>query len=534
MKRQDFKTIILILVAGIVLNIIVKLVFRDTTVVEIKDASKFAQTISLIRDKYVDNIDIDSLLDVIAPDIMTHLDPHSEYIPPKDMDAINEHITGHFDGIGVVFNMATDTATVLSTVTGGPGYKAGVLAGDRIVTVNDTVIAGVRMNQDSVVMRLRGRRGTEVVLGIQRGDNRELVDFSLVRDVIPINSVDAKFLTDSKSGYIRINTFAQNTYYDVINALDQQVRYGATSAIIDLRGNGGGLLDQALMLANEFLEAGQTIVYIEGEHVSRIDQPATGSGAFKDLPLYVLIDETSASASEIFAGAMQDNDRAVIVGRRSFGKGLVQEQIPYGDGSAMRLTVARYYTPLGRPVQKPYTAGDSETYDSELRQRYDSKELTSGHSTQIDSTVEYRTPSGRVLYGGGGIYPDVFVPIDTTKLPRYFLETYYTNSMFMFARDFADRHRQKINSIETFQELTSFLDSQPLLYEKFIDYATKHHKVKRPSAAQREAARRLITDQLRAFIGRNTSLQESAYYYYMQDQDPVMQKINSLIKQNQR
>lgn len=492
---------------------------------------KFDYTIKLLENRYVDSIEVDTLLDKIIHSLISQLDPHSDYIDVKDMAAVSENIEGKFDGVGIVFNMATDTVIVMSVVTGGPGAKAGVQPGDRIMMVDDSLISGKKINQMDVVGMLRGKRGTEVKISVERGENPNLIDFTLVRDVIPINSVEASFMTEDSAAYVRINTFAEHTYYDAITEINKLVVGGAKSLIVDLRNNGGGLLDQCLLLANEFLKAGETIVYVEGQHFERREQLADGRGAFQEIPLYVMINEFSASASEIFAGAMQDNDRATIIGRRSFGKGLVQEQVPYGDGSALRITIARYYTPLGRPVQKPYVSGDESGYEAELLERFENKEVATGVNAHIDSTVKYTTPQGKILYGGGGITPDVFVGVDTTELPKYFVSLYQNNAIFPYGQKYADRYRNEINAIATTVELDAFFAKRPNLYSEFIEYAANNHGVKRPTAAERTAAEKIVTAQLKAFIGRYTALQESAFYYYTAPLDTTMTTLFSLINE---
>lgn len=483
-----------------------------------------------IDHKYVDNVSRDSLLDMAVPFILSQLDPHSEFIPAADLSAVNETIEGKFDGIGVVFNMATDTAIVLNVIPAGPGAKAGIQAGDRIIKVNDTIIAGQKTDQMAVVGKLRGKRGTQVKLGIQRGSNANLIDFKLTRDIIPITSLEADFVNRDNSAYVRISSFSENTYTETIDAIDRMLKNGATSVTIDLRANGGGLLDQALLLANEFLKKGEVIVYVEGAHYPRAEQVANGQGAFQKIPLYVLIDESSASASEIFAGAMQDNDRATIIGRRSFGKGLIQEQLSFADGSAARLTIARYFTPIGRPVQKPYSA-DRNAYNNELVDRYNSHELTTGVNTHADSTHVYVTPGGRNVIGGGGITPDLFVAIDTTPLPKYFEKLYMQNIIFPYAQKYTDMHRAQINSIKTIAELEAFFADDVALYDTFIAYAAEKG-IARPTEAEKAAAKALVLAQLHAYIGRNTSLQESGFFYYTQPIDHMTLKISELIKGN--
>lgn len=537
MKKSTFIFIIIFtLLVGAFLGIwgqsaLIGTLFRTSQPVT---KTKFDWTIDLIESRYVDDISRDSLLNLAVPHIISLLDPHSEYIEPQDLGAVNESIEGKFDGIGVVFNMATDTVIVLSVPAGGPGYKAGIEPGDRILEVNDTIIAGKKLDQMKVVGKLRGERGTKIRLGVQRGGSDKLLTFNLVRGVIPINSIEAELLTRDSSAYVRISNFAEHTYHDAIKAIDKLVKRGAKSVVIDLRGNGGGLLDQALMLANEFLPEGQAIVYVEGAHFTRREQKADGRGAFQDIPLYVLIDESTASASEIFAGAMQDNDRATILGRRSFGKGLVQEQVGYSDGSAARITIARYYTPLGRPLQKPYTKGDKAGYDAELMERFRGDELTTGVNIDADSSVTYTTKGGKVLLGGGGITPDIFTPVDTTKLPEYFLELYQKNAIFPYAQLFADANRKEINAIDDEAALEAFFTNRPLLYDEFIGYATANHSTATPLPLAQSEAEFLVMSQLRAYISRHSPLQESGFYYYVQPVDNVTEQLSKLIKEESK
>lgn len=532
-KSSLILTIIIALLVGILVGIWgqSKLISKFSVGSQPSSQNKFEWTMDLINSRYVDSISQDSLLDAIIPDLLSKLDPHSEYIPPQNLSAVNESIEGKFDGIGVVFNMATDTAIVLNVITGGPGAKAGIEPGDRIIMVDDTLIAGIKMNQMDVVGRLRGVRDTKVKIGVKRGNNKELINFTLTRGVIPINSIEAEYMSRDSSAYVRINTFAEHTYIDAITAINRLVLDGAKSVVIDLRGNGGGLLDQCLTFANEFLSLGDGIVYVEGNHFPRREQLADGRGAFKNIDMYILIDEFSASASEIFAGAMQDNDRAIVIGRRSFGKGLVQEQVAYSDGSAARITIARYYTPLGRPVQKPYTLGDKDSYNAELIERYEGDELTTGKSNKIDSTITYTTKGGRTLYGGGGISPDVYVPVDTTVLPKYFTKLFQTNSIFSYAQTFADNHRKEINGIEDVRDLDPFFKKFPNLFNDFIEYAATKG-VNRPTASEKAEAKELVETQLRAYISRNTPLQESGFYYCIAPLDGTMKQLSKIISEN--
>ncbi len=523
--------VVILVIIGGVLGALVAHYFSPgpAATVQSTGQTKFEYALQTLQNNYVDKVATDSLLDELVPKLIEQLDPHSDYIPKKDLQSVNESIEGKFDGIGVVFNMATDTAIVLSVVPGGPGAKEGVEPGDRIVMVDDTLVAGVKFDQGEMVSRLRGTRGTKVKLSIKRGNSSSLLDLTLTRAEIPILSIEAQYMTRDSAAYVRISNFAANTYLETVEAIDKLLTQGAKAVVMDLRDNGGGLLDQALMLANEFLAEGQIIVFVEGEHFERREWKASGLGAFQTIPLYVLINESSASASEIFAGAMQDNDRGTIVGRRSFGKGLVQEQISFADGSAARLTVARYYTPLGRPVQKPYVAGDNESYNAEIYQRMESKELETGVNTHVDSSKTYTTKAGKVLYGGGGITPDVYVAVDTTEVPEYFMKLFQKNAIFSFAQKYADDNRSQINGIKTMADMDRFYAERPRLFEEFVAYAARKHGVPQPTARARAEAQELIMAQLKGYIARNTPLEESGFFYYIQPIDDNMQRVAELL-----
>ena len=481
---------------------------------------KLSRTISMLEHMYVDSLSRDSIAEIAVPLLLGALDPHSEYIPAAEFKKVNEPLAGKFDGIGVIFNMATDTATVINVISGGPSAKVGVVAGDRIVTIDGENVAGVKKDQNAVVSMLRGTRGTQVKLGVQRGNAKQLLPFTITRGEIPIASVEAAFLTDDKSAYVRIARFAASTHAEMVEALDKLVKAGAKSITLDLRGNSGGYLDQALYMADEFLPAGALIVYMQGAHRERGEQRASGKGRFQALPMTVLVDETSASSSEIFAGAMQDNDRATLVGRRTFGKGLIQEQVDFPDGSAARITIARYYTPLGRPVQKPYTVGDRSAYDRELYDRYAHGEMESADSIRADSMHVFRTAKGKVLYGGGGITPDVFVAVDGFKPSPYFMKLYQANLVFKFSQTVADRYRTQINQIEDFAALNAFFAAHPNLYNEFVAYARTNGVS--GTAAETAADRSIVEAQIKAYVGRNTPLQESAFFYYIWPLDPTL------------
>ena len=484
--------------------------------------NKIMQTCMLVEHQYVDSISMDSLSELVIPLMMKELDPHSVYIPAREMQAMNEPLEAQFDGIGVVFNAATDTVIVLNVVPNGPSAKAGIVAGDRIIEVNDTVVAGVKMPQNDIVKRLRGPRGSEVKLSLKRHGLEELVDVVVVRDAIPINSIESSFMITSDIGYVRLSQFARTSYIELLKSLIKLRKEGLKKLIFDLRGNSGGFMDQAIMIANDFLPEGKLIVYTEDRQKEQIKQYSNGQGTSTDLKLIILIDESSASSSEIMAGAVQDNDRGVIVGRRSFGKGLVQNQLPYSDGSALRLTTARYFTPTGRSIQKPYEKGHGEDYELDMVNRYNNNEFFSADSIHFSDSLKFTTPKGRTVYGGGGIMPDYFIPLDTTDMTRYFMQVSGRNIIYRYTLDYADKHREALNKVETLADLTALLDADKGMFEDFIRYAERQGV--RPVRREIERSRKIITSQLRAYIGRNTALEDDGFYYNIFPIDDEVQR----------
>ena len=482
--------------------------------------NKVSQTLSLIETQYVDSVAIDSLVERALPVIVSELDPHSVYIPASEMAEINEPLDGEFDGIGVVFNMATDTVIVLNVIPQGPSDKAGVKAGDRIVEIGDSLVAGRKIPQNNVVKMLRGPRGTTVRLGLERQGISDLVEVEVVRGVIPIRSIESAFRIADGVGYVKLGQFARTTFDEFRKALASLRAEGVTKLIFDLRGNTGGFLDQAIAVANEFLHEGQLIVYTEDRRHEQLREYADGKGSAQDMEVVVLIDEGSASSSEILAGALQDNDRGTIIGRRSFGKGLVQQQIPYADGSALRLTVARYYTPTGRSIQKPYTSGDAESYDADIWNRYQHNEFFSADSIRFDDALRRTTPGGKVVYGGGGIMPDIFVPLDTTDLTKYYLEVSGRNILYRYTIEYADAHRKALNAVRTTADLRALLDADRGLVDDFIRYAAR--KGVAPRYGDIARSRQLMEAQLKAYIGRNTSLEDSGYFLSIYPEDEVI------------
>ena len=533
MYRNSKQTILfpLLLAAGVAAGLLFgHYLGRNTTASQLKGVldrmtlptNKLTYTLSLIENEYVDSVSMDSLSEHVIPLLVRELDPHSVYIPASEMAELNEPLEGEFDGIGVVFNMATDTVIVLNVIPQGPSDRAGVKAGDRIIEIDDSLVAGRQIPQNRIVRRLRGPRDSKVRLGIERQGISGLVDIEVVRGVIPIKSVESAFRIVDSIGYIKLGQFARTTHEEIRQALTRLRAEGVTKLIFDLRGNSGGFLDQAIGVANEFLHEGQLIVYTEDRRHRQLREYADGTGSAQEMEVAVLIDEASASSSEILAGALQDNDRGTIVGRRSFGKGLVQRQIPYSDGSALRLTTARYYTPTGRSIQKPYTIGDDESYEEDLINRYRNNEFFSADSIHFADSLKRVTPGGKVVYGGGGIMPDVFVPADTTDVTPYFIEVVGRNILYRYTIEYADRHRDALNAVQTLDELETLLDSDRTLVDDFIRYAAR--KGVAPRYGDIARSRKLIEAQLRAYIGRNTALEDNGFYANIYPVDNVIMR----------
>ena len=496
-----------------------------------RNNNKIDMLLSLINNTYVDSISIDSLIENAIPLIVDELDPHSSYLTKAEVLEANEIYDAQFDGIGVTFNMLTDTVIVLNVISGGPSAEAGIQSGDRIITVNDSIIAGVKMPQNNVVKRLRGPRGSQVKLGIQRYGHKDLIPITVTRGAIPIKSIVAAYMIRPEIGYIRFEQFSGTSYQELISAISGLKDQGMKKLILDIRGNGGGLLDQAIIIANEFLPKDKMIVYTQNREGQKDIKYSDGQGSFTEEELVVLIDENSASASEILAGALQDNDRGTIIGRRSFGKGLVQGQFPFPDGSALRLTIARYYTPVGRSIQKPYDKG-RETYYNEVYDRYQHNEMFSADSIHFNDSLKFTTPGGKVVYGGGGIMPDIFVPIDTSDITTYFraVTDWDKNILYRFTLEFSDRNRSRLNEINSLEELDRFFAEQPNLLNDFIAFAARSGVA--PNAADIAKSRALILSQLKAYIGRNSALEDNAFYHNIQQIDPVIDKALETLNQS--
>ena len=410
-----------------------------------------------ISSLYVDTVSEDKLVEDAIRGMLESLDPHSSYTDAKETKELEEPLQGEFSGVGIQFNMNKDTLYVIQTVPGGPSERVGVLAGDRIIYVNDTVIAGVKMKNSDIQKRLRGKKGTNVTIKVKRPGVKELITFRITRDNIPVHSIDASYMMDEQTGYLRISRFGAKTHDEMMDALKSLKKQGMKQLIMDLADNGGGYLNAAIDMCNEFLERGQLMVYTEGENSPRNEANANGWGDYKDLHMVVIVNQYSASAAEIFAGAMQDWDRAVIVGRRTFGKGLVQRPFKFDDGSMMRLTVARYYTPSGRCIQKPYDRGNKKAYEKELMERANEGEYYSLDSIQFNDTLRYTTRlTGRTIYGGGGVMPDVYVPIDTTEYSTYYRDLTAKGIINQYAIKYVDKNRKTLSkqykTIKAFDE----------------------------------------------------------------------------------
>ena len=465
---------------------------------------------------YVDTINVNDVTDAAITAALAELDPHSVYMPPVELTEAETDLAGNFDGIGIQFNVPNDTAIVLEVIPGGPSEKVGLQKGDRILKVGEKDIAGVRFPQDSMVRRMKGPAGTKVTVTVGRGNER--IPFEITRGKIPVHCVDAAFMINDTTGYIKLSKFSRTTFTEVTEASAKLVGEGMTRLIFDLRDNTGGYLDQALLLSDMFLRKGDEIVYMQGLHRKKDNYKADGKGLLQDIGLTVLINESTASSSEIFAGAIQDNDRGVIIGRRSFGKGLVQEPIYFSDGSGVRLTVARFYTPSGRCIQKPY----SEDYQYDIYKRYADGEMYDADSIKVDSTAAYKTVAGRTVYGGGGIIPDIFVPVDTTRATKFFIACNKKATQMRFASAMFDRYKGSLTEIGDYDELNRFLDRMNLP-AAFREYASSKDGI---SCTQKEwdETSDYLLPQLRALVGRYSRLGENAFYKMYLNVDVTLKK----------
>lgn len=490
---------------------------------------KFRTILGIINDQYVDEIDVDSLLDANITDLLASLDPHSAYIPASELTATNDELEGSFGGVGVSFQVLNDTVTVVEVVSGGPAEKVGILAGDVILKANGTQLSGNNVTNEQVFKTLRGKEGTKVAVEVKRQNSRKPLTFEIVRGEIPSNSVDSKYMIADGVGYVRVSKFAKNTYSEFFNALVELKEKGATKYIVDLRGNSGGFMDQAIYMANEFLPAGRTIVYTKGrtpenETIAMSD----GTGQFQDAELTVVANEYSASASEIFAGAIQDNDRGLVIGRRTFGKGLVQNQIALPDSSAIRLTVARYFTPSGRSIQKEYKRGKDGKYEMDIVDRYTHGEFYSQDSIRLDKSKLFHTVNGRKVYGGGGIMPDIFVPEDTMGYTGYYIDAINQGLIQKYARNVANQYRPFLKDPKSLDALLRLLPRDNTLLNNFVTYAAANGLPARWYYIN--LSRNLLINQIKANIARDL-VGFQAFIQVLNEEDPTLKNALRYLQQ---
>lgn len=533
MKKKSIVWLPFIIAFAIIIGIIIGYRYPQHHVVKSTtgpSTNKISNLLGIIESQYVDTVNMSDLIEDVMPQIVGELDPHSAYIPAEDLQAVNEELEGSFSGIGIQFSILNDTITVVAVVPGGPSEKIGLMPGDRIVEVDDTAFVGKEViSNDKVLKKLRGSKGSKVKLGILRTTSPEMLTYEVTRNDIPVNSVDVAFMVNDEIGYIKINKFGRTTYTEFMNSLAQLKNNNARKYIVDLRSNSGGILDIAINMINEFLPKGQLIVYTEGKAFPRSEAISNGSGAFKNDQIVVLIDEWSASASEIFAGAIQDNDRGTIIGRRSFGKGLVQNQLPFADGSAIRLTIARYYTPSGRSIQKEYEMGHGDDYEKDILNRFMHGEFDHPDSIKQNDALKYKTRLGRTVYGGGGIMPDIFVPRDTIGVTPYLNEVVNKGLLYQFAFKYADEKRELLSQYKDYKSLQQYLRKQPLLQE-FTAFAASHG-VKRNTKEINESAT-LLNNYIESYIARNI-IGDNAFYPIFLQEDKTFLKALEVLNANQ-
>ncbi len=491
----------------------------STRTTQANGANKVGLIMNLIEGNYVDTVDSKKIIEAAIPEMLKQLDPHTVYIPAKDMQEVSEEMSGNFSGIGVQFSIQNDTIMVIDVISGGPSQKLGIRAGDRIVKVNDSIMAGVKVTNEKVLKKLRGDKGSKVNVTIARKGFAELIPYTITRGEIPLTSIDVSYMIDNKTGYIKVGRFAEKTYEEFMTGVDKLEKSGANQIIIDLRGNPGGYLGAVIKMVSEFLDNGELVVYTEGRTQPKRTFNAEKKGSYLGKKVVVLVDEYSASASEIFAGAIQDNDRGTIIGRRTFGKGLVQEQIPFYDGSAIRLTVARYYTPAGRCIQKSYKKGLDDYY-GDLNRRYAHGEFEQKDSIHYSDTIKYYTRMKRVVYGGGGIMPDLFVAADTTGFSPYYLKITQKGLVYQYAFDYSDKYRSELGKLKTGQEFETYLIGHNIL-NSFTEFAAK--KGIAADAKGMALSGKIIETQLMAYISRNI-IGEVGFYSVISRIDPTLKE----------
>ena len=488
-------------------------------------SNKLNALLHVIDEQYVDTVDMSKLVENAMPQILAELDPHSTYIPAQKLEEVNSELEGSFSGVGIQFTIQEDTIHVNSVVSGGPAEKVGLMAGDRIVMVDDSLFVGKGLTNEKAMRTLKGPKGSQVKLGVKRITEKELLDFVVTRGDIPQNTIDAAYMINEDFGYVQISKFGRTTHVELLNAIAQLSHQNCKGMIIDLRENTGGYMEAAIRMVNEFLPEGKLIVYTQGRKYPRMEEYANGTGSCQNIPLVVLIDQGSASASEIFAGAIQDNDRGTIVGLRSFGKGLVQQPIDFSDGSAIRLTIARYYTPSGRCIQRPYESGKDSKYEMDWLDRYEHGEFFSADSVKLDKNLRYSTSLGRPVYGGGGIMPDVFVPRDTTGITSYLMEVSNKGLLIQFSFQYTDRNRAKLNEFTNETELQKYLEKQNIV-EKFVRFAAQKGVKRRNLLISK--SRKLLERNLYGNIIYNMQGKEAYIRYINQDDATVLKALEIL------
>ena len=492
-------------------------------------SNKLNALLHIIDEQYVDTVNMFNLVEEAMPQILAELDPHSSYIPAKDLEAVNSDLKGSFSGIGVQFTIQDDTIHINSVIPGGPSEKVGLLAGDRIVEVDDSSFVGKIVTNEEAMRRLKGEKGSKVKLGIYRPGEKDILHFTIVRGDIPVKSIDAAYMVNDKFGYVKVNKFGETTYPELLVALAKLAQANCKGMIIDLRGNTGGYMAAAIPMVNEFLPNNKLIVYTEGRKSPRENYTSNGTGSSQTMPLIVLMDEGSASASEIFAGAIQDNDRGTIIGRRSFGKGLVQQPIEFSDGSAIRLTIARYYTPSGRCIQKPYEKGNDAEYEMDIITRYEHGEFFSADSIKQNIKEIYHTGLGRTVYGGGGIMPDIFVPQDTTGMTSYYRMAATRGLIVRYTLDYTDKNRSKLQEYDTPEKMEAYLKKQNLL-EKFAEYAESKGLKRRNILMYK--SKKLFEESLYGNVIYNM-LGMEAYIAYSNQTDKTVQKALEVLEKGE-
>ena len=516
----------LLIAFALVLGIFIGSKFASKSTIDLD--RKINNILGIVADEYVESVNMDSLVELAIPDIIAQLDPHSVYISAKDYEQANEELNGNFCGIGISFQVMEDTINVIEVIPGGPSEKVGIANGDKIISVDGKNFTGEKINPNLVKEQLRGPKNSVVKLGVKRATSAKTLYFTVTRGDIPIKSVDAAYMIDKNTGYVKVNQFGRNTYDEFVTALSVLKNEGAKRYIVDLRGNGGGYMEIAVAMANEFLPKDNLIVSTKGRYKKNDTSVySDGNGSYQDAEIVVLINEFSASASEIFAGAMQDNDRGLVIGARSFGKGLVQREFKLSDNSAIRLTIARYYTPTGRCIQKDYKLGQA-AYERELINRFNNGELDYRDSIKVDKSKMYKTPHGRIVYGGGGIIPDIFVPRDTVGFTSYYYAVVNAGIIQNYVLKYVTAHKAKFKNVKDYKDVIRLLDDNTQLLNDFVNFAAKHDVPARWYYINQ--SRDLLLNDLKAFVARDLLGQKAFYPIYNRNDKTIEAALKALNK----